>query len=42
MLSERLQYQGKAGLLRLNFQNSTYFLKYWKVQIRLVFAQTVT
>ena len=42
MLSEQLQYQGKAGLLRLNFQNSTYLSKYWEVQIRLVIAQTVT
>ena len=40
MLSERLHYQGKAGFL-IEFLK-WYFLEYWQVQTRLVFAQTVT
>ena len=40
MFSECLQYQGKAGFL-IKFLK-WYFLKYWQVQTRRVFAQTVT
>ena len=40
MLSECLHYQGKAGFL-IKFLK-WYFLKYWQVQTRRVFAQTVT
>ena len=40
MLSEWLQYQGKAGFL--NEFLKWYFLKYWQVWPRWVFAQIVT
>ena len=40
MLSEWLQYQGKAGFL-IEFLK-WYFSKYWQVRTRRVFAQTVT
>ena len=40
MLSELLHYQGKAGFL-IKFLK-WFFLKYWQVQTRWVFAQTVT
>ena len=40
MLSECLHYQGKAGFL-IEFLK-WYFSKYWQVQTRPVFAQTVT
>ena len=34
----------KARLIfiNLNFETSSYFSKYWQVQTKLVFAQTVT
>ena len=38
MLSERVQYQTKAGF---NFKK-WYFLKYWQVRTSQIFAQTVT
>ena len=40
MLSESLQYQGKAGFL-IEFLK-WYFSEYWQVRTRRVFAQTVT
>ena len=40
MLSECLQYQGKASFL-IEFLK-LYFSKYWEVRTRRVFAQTVT
>ena len=41
MLSEQVQYQDKAGFFKLNFEK-WYFSKYWQVQTRQVFAQTIT
>ena len=41
MLSECLHYQGKAGYFLIEFLK-WYFLKYWQVRTRPVFAQTVT
>ena len=40
MLSEQVQYLGKANFF--NESSKQYFLKYWQVQTRQVFAQTVT
>ena len=40
MLSECLHYQGKVGFL-IEFLK-WYFSKYWQVQTRQIFAQTVT
>ena len=40
MLSECLYYQGKGGFLTEFLK--WYFLKYWQVRTRPVFAQTVT
>ena len=40
MLTGRVQYQGKADFL-IEF-SKWYFSKYWQVQTRWVFAQTVT
>ena len=40
MLSEWLHYQGKTGFLIEFFK--WYFSKYWQVQTRQVFTQTIT
>ena len=41
MLSERDQYQGKAGFFQIEFSEQ-YFLKYWQIQTKQFFAHILT